>query len=649
MSRRPVIADLGAVRELSAPALVPGAGAVVHVESRFDDAGRVVSDLCRLDLAAPGAEPTRLTTGHRDTAPVVSPDGRTVFFVRSGGDAEGSSLYRVPVDGGTPEDLTSGLTVTGDIAVAPDGGRVAFCAVVDDERGDPDSVPPPLVVDGPPGHVLDGAGWVGTARVQVFVLDLTGSGAEPARVRFPAHCGSPAFSPDGTTLAVVATTFSDPEVRMRSQVLLVDVAGLLRGADDAVRAPFVAQAVNGPLTWFPDGSRVIAIGTEAVAVDTARLLALDPATGAAEDLNPGLDRGVMGGKPGYPGGAPAFAADGRLYFCVRDQGRSVLHSRGPAGDLRPHDLGAGAVVSGLSVDGDRAVALVSTPSSTPELVHLDLSDQTLTPLTTTLARTLPDVEFLATQERWFTIGDGTRVHGWLLRDPATAGPAPTIIDIHGGPHNAWTGVADTAHLYHQVLAAAGWNVLTLNPRASDGYGADFMRATLGAWGEADERDFTESLDQLVAEGVADADRLVVAGYSYGGFMAAWLSARSDLFRAAVAGGLVCDHHGMTASSDMGGYLRELELGTDPDAVERLAATTYVDGVTAPTLILHGQEDMRCPVAQAELWYSLLRARGVETQMAIYPGGSHMFFLDGPLSHREDFNTRIVDWAVRHTA
>lgn len=645
MSRRPTIADLAAFRETSAPVLLPDDSAVIAVRTRVDESGRTVSELVRYDLDGAGWRATDLTSGARDSGPAITPDGTAVLFVRAGDG--GSDLSRMPAGGGEPERLTEGLQVTGEIAVSPDGGRAAFTVLVDDGLGD-DGVKAPVVVSGLPQHVVDGLGFVGEARHQVFVLDLTDAGATPRRLSVPGdHCGSATWSPDGQTLAFVRTSFADEEAQLRKRVVLAE--GFDEAEEPTLRLPFTAQSVSGPLTFEADGARVLAIGSEELVVAPDRLLALDLGTEASEDLNPGLDRGVMGGKPGYPGGAPAYAADGRLYFCIRDEGRTTLRSRGPEGDLREHDLGEGGVVSGLSVGRERAVAVVATPSAPAEVVALDLTSGEVTPVSRDLADALPDVQFLATQPRWFTIGDGTRVHGWLLRDPSTSGPAPTLIDIHGGPHNAWTGVADTAHLYHQELAAAGWNVLTLNPRASDGYGAEFFRATHGAWGEADQQDFVEALQSLVEEGIADADRLVAMGYSYGGFMAGWLSAHTDLFAAVICGGMVSDNRGMTASSDLGGYLRALELGDSPGAEDRLAPITYVDQVRTPTLILHGQQDMRCPVAQAELWYSRLRGNGVPTEMIVYPGGSHVFFLSGPLSHRVDFNRRIVDWAVEHTA
>ena len=143
------------------------------------------------------------------------------------------------------------------------------------------------------------------------------------------------------------------------------------------------------------------------------------------------------------------------------------------------------------------------------------------------------------------------MQGWLIRDPDAAGPGPVLLDVHGGPHNAWNGAADPAHLYHQVLAERGWTVLIVNPRASDGYGEAFYAATTGAWGVSDAPDFLEPLDALVAEGIADPARLAVTGYSYGGYMTCYLTSRDGRFAAAVAGGCVSDLSSMAGTSDRG--------------------------------------------------------------------------------------------------
>jgi len=227
-----------------------------------------------------------------------------------------------------------------------------------------------------------------------------------------------------------------------------------------------------------------------------------------------------------------------------------------------------------------------------------------------------------------------------------------LLDVHGGPHNAWNGAADPAHLYHQVLAEHGWTVLIVNPRASDGYGEAFYAATTGAWGVSDALDFLEPLDALVAEGIADPARLAVTGYSYGGYMTCYLTSRDGRFAAAVAGGCVSDLTSMAGTSDEGHGLSDSEWGFKSPAGRDFSASDPIDRVTdvrTPTLLLHGDADIRCPVGQAEQWHAALRELGVDTQLVRYPGASHLFILDGLPSHRIDYNQRVVDWVEQYAS
>lgn len=652
MSRTPVLDDLTRIIDPQAPALFPGGSALVYAAVHHPAEGPAVSELRVLtlpastvaDQAQAGAErepqqARSLTSGDFDSNPVVSPDGSTVVFTRK---AEGRpTLFSIPAEGGEPVALTSALTVAGVPAFSPDGKHIAFTALVDDSAADP---MPPLVIDGEPAHKADGLGWVGTAHLQVFVVPV--SGGEAVRLTDSGNCTHPAWSPDGTTLAFAHVDQDEQRVPFTRRVGLVD----LTAPRTSVRFPFSQTGMGGPLLWSPDGAWLVAVGETRTPVGINRLLRLDPDSGEITPLTAGLDRNVMGGGPGYPGGAPAWGADGRIWFCVREGGQTALRSLDPAaesGDIRSHELGDGTVISGLSMAGSTAVVRLSDQDLQGEIFSLDTATGAVTQLTRHWEEELPEVSFRRAQPVSFVISDGTRVHGWLLRDPATEGPAPTLLDIHGGPHNAWTGTADAVHLYHQVLAARGWNVLTLNPRASDGYGEEFFTATVGAWGEADEQDFLEPLDALADRGLVDPQRVAVTGYSYGGFMTCWLSSRHpERFTAAVPGGLVSELHTLAASSDLGRYLRDIETGAGN--AERLSPASYVDAVTAPTLVLHGQEDQRCPLAQGELWYSRLQENGVPSRMVVYPGGSHLFILNGPVSHRIDYNQRIIDWVVEHT-
>ena len=205
-----------------------------------------------------------------------------------------------------------------------------------------------------------------------------------------------------------------------------------------------------------------------------------------------------------------------------------------------------------------------------------------------------------------------------------------------------------------MLASRGWAVLTLNPTGSGSYGRDFAHAIRAKWGEHDLAEQLAAVDQLIAEGVADRDRLAVAGYSYGGFMTSWTIGHTDRFKAAVVGAPVTNQESFFGTSDIGMWFAPWEMGASltegRETFRRLSPINYVDKVTTPTLVLHGEADERCPIGQGEeLFTGLVAAGKVPTEFVRYPGGSHMFIAQGRPSHRVDFNRRVVDWVTRHAS
>ncbi|HZC40916.1 MAG TPA: serine hydrolase, partial [Streptosporangiaceae bacterium] len=563
--------------------------------------------------------------------------------------------WLLPATAGEPEQLTRLPSGAGQPAWSPDGTRIAFSAPV---SGQPGNGPgqdtgeskerEPVVIDRL-GHKADGTGLLRSLRRHVHVADLATAEARQV-TRGDWHAGDPAWSPDGQQLAFPAAPDPDADLSGSSAAYVVDLAG----SDGTPRITGAADGVAGPVTWLPGGGGLLVVGSPEVRAGHASLwrVPLDgaPATG----LSGALDRNVMPGGPGYPGGLPAFAADGTaILFCARDRGCTVLYAVDAAGGTPRQVVGGGGrVVTGLSVAraAGRAAVTVADPGSFGEVAVVELAGATVRMLTSHTRRALPGVEPLTPAEREFTVSDGTRVHGWLLRDPAAPSPAPLLLDIHGGPHNAWHPAADAAHLYHQALAARGYAILLLNPRGSDGYGEDFFTAAIGGWGTADERDFLEPVEQLIAEGVADPARLAVAGYSYGGFLTCHLTTRTSRFAAAVAGGLVCDLASMEGTSDAGHEIALLELGSTPQERQQAARTlspiSRADRVSTPTLILHGAADDRCPPGQAEQWFTALRQRAVPARLVLYPGASHLFILDGLPSHRVDYGRRLTGWVTR---
>lgn len=646
MNRRVTIDDFLAITSPEQPALSPDGSRVVYALRTTDrDGDRDTRSLWQ--VGADGGDPVRLTRGDADSTPVWSPDGGRLAFLRGGDD--GAQLWVLPAAGGEPRALTSLPLGAGAPQWSPDGTRLAFAAPVDSAALPGDDRAAILARRSAPaaadrlGYKADGAGNLGTLVQQVHVVSVE-TGAVTVLTRGRAHATDPFWSPDGTRLAFASAPDDDADLTMRIQVFVTS-------ADDANAAPVrisdadVQAAVTG---WTADGAYVVAAGRTDTAIGNGSLLLFPVDGGAPLDLTSVTDRNVMPGGPGYPGGMPQQDDAGRFVLCLRDNGYSHVYTASLDGtDARGLVTGT-ANVSGLSVAGSRAAIVLATPTSFGEVALLDLSDGTVHALTEYGSA---DVPLIPAEERRFTIADGTVVTGWLRRDPDAEGPLPLLLDIHGGPHNAWNGAADLTHPYHQLLANRGWAILTINPRGSDGYGDAFFRAVSGGWGVNDANDFLEPIDQLVAEGIADPARLGVTGYSYGGFMTCYLTSRDDRFAAAVAGGVVSDLSSVGGTSDVGHYLSAKENGGLPwRDQEKLAAQspfTRVERVTTPTLILHGAADDRCPVGQAEQWFAALRERDVPTRLVLYPGGSHLFPLSGPPSHRADFSQRIVDWVEQY--
>ena len=647
MSRRMRIDDVLALTIPSQPTLSPSGDRVVYVLSGADaesDAGTSALWI------AEGGRTRALTHGTSDSSPAFSPAGEQLAFLREG------QLWTMPLAGGEPQRRTTLPLGAGAPVWSPDGGRIAFVAAVvprstpsdavetDEQRRVREQAP---IVSAGIDYLVDGEWFTRGVRGQLHVLDV-----EDGRVRRLtdgiAGVGSPAWSPDGSALAYVARPDGADDLDFRSAVHALDPS------DPAARPRVLAFADGcaATVSFTPDGAQLIVVGWNGDPDGHAGLYRADLSSGEVVDLSAALDRNVMPGAPAYPGALPQVTGSGEILFAIRDRGATHLYGVPVTGGTPRHVAGGSdEVVSGLSVSGDVAVVAVSTPTSFGELRRIDLASGDAETLTAHGAA--PDgAELFVRESREFTISDGTVVQAWIVRDPAVTGATPLLVDVHGGPHNSWNGAVDEMHVYHQELAAAGWTIVMINPRGSDGYGEAFWRGVNGAWGVDDAKDFLEPVDELVAEGTADAARLAVAGYSYGGYMSAYLTGHDERFAAAVTGGIVADLFSMGGTSDDAHLLNRFELGIMPwqsagrDALAEMSPYSHVEHVTTPTLVLHGEKDLRCPVHQAQQWHSALRERGVPTELVIYPGGSHVFPLLGAPSHRIDYARRIIEWVQR---
>jgi dipeptidyl aminopeptidase/acylaminoacyl peptidase len=346
-----------------------------------------------------------------------------------------------------------------------------------------------------------------------------------------------------------------------------------------------------------------------------------------------------------------WTVDGRLLVLGDARGQSFLYEVAAAGGPVRALAGGGWQATALSLDGRAGRAVIgATPPDTPgELYLVDLRYPPLRCLTAYnrayfAAHPPARLEKFSFQRHEFDI-EG-RV--WLPPDFDPARRYPLVLDIHGGPNAAFY---DAFTLSQQVLATAGYVVLAVNMRGSTTYGRAFTMAALGDWGGEDYQDLMAAVECVAAQPYVDGDHLGVHGYSYGGFMAAWIIGHTRRFKAAVVGGACLDLPSMYGTSDIGVSFGERQWGGTRReafaAMVKRSPLTYAPAVETPVLLLHGEADLRCPIAQAEQYFVALKRHGKTVEFVRFPDCSHLFVHIGHPHMREEYLRRTLEWFDRH--
>jgi dipeptidyl aminopeptidase/acylaminoacyl peptidase len=248
------------------------------------------------------------------------------------------------------------------------------------------------------------------------------------------------------------------------------------------------------------------------------------------------------------------------------------------------------------------------------------------------------------QELTLASADGYPVHGWLVK-PAGPGPHPVLLNIHGGPF-AQFGVAlfDEA----QVYAGAGYAVLMCNPRGSAGYGQAHGRSIKERMGTVDMQDVLAFLDGAVGKFEdLDAANVGIMGGSYGGYLTAWTISHDHRFRAAIVERGFLDPVSFTGSSDIGWFFGGEYTGPAAEQMAAQSPMARVQHVRTPSLVIHSEEDLRCPVEQGQRYFTALKQQGVETGFLVFPGENHELSRSGTPHHRKQRFDEILKWWARY--
>ena len=576
-----------------------------------------------VETPAPGAQPG-------DRMGVWSPDGGLLAFVTNRrGPAElavagGGDLVRV-IDG------TAGIS--GPPNWSADGRFLAVaCATgagVDHSRPYRWST---AVIE------ADGIGALDDPP-QILVVEPA-TGATRWLTETSPRCGSPGWryamprwSPDGHRLAVVAS--NDPDGVLPGQwVRVVDTSG-------RIECPPVPGGRTVIPAWCADGTLVVLVAEPVgLPAGSAGQLWIGSA-GAWREVEV---RDLLGD---VYGDQPAELADSYEHCLMPAGGRRVVVRVGGRGRhaVAEVDVDSGGVtilaggprcVSPVGVSADRVVVTSQSAVSMVDLAVITRDGLAERPLTSFAPP--PAVEV-----KRFAVDD---VDAWLLAPVGVAGPLPAVVIVHGGPHYAY---GESFSIDAHALCAAGYAVLTCNPRGSTGYGDLFAHAVHGNWPVA-AQDVVAVVDHAVAAGWVDPTRLGIAGNSYGGYLSCWLACTTDRFAAAVAENPVTDLVSMYGTSDIGTTFLPRQFGGPPwEQMDRYLAQSPVSVAhrcRTPMLFVVGTADRRCPATQAWAMHRSVLAAGTPSEVLVLPGASHEGSTYGPPAARLAHDAALVDWMDR---
>jgi dipeptidyl aminopeptidase/acylaminoacyl peptidase len=653
---------IGSVVQASSPVVSPDGSLVAFCVARVDLATNATTSQVWLAATDGSLAPHPVTSGAHDSQPSWSPDGSWLAFASDRSEKPGeSTLHVLPI--GHPGELRTIATMVDGVdspTWSPDATMIAFLSrtrhpryAAPDERWQP-----PRKIERFFSR-LDDEGWIVDRPSHVYVVRTDGT--EPPRNLTPGehqHTGV-SWTPDSSAIVTAAQRHDTWDLDFAADLYRISVDA---PADAAVTALTAHTGVHGNASVSPDGTTVAFLGfddpstyPQNVAVG---LLALSAPAEAHRWISRGLDRTfepTAGTRP------PVWQPDGSLLATAEDAGETHLW-RVHADGSPPERLTDGPLtVKGFDAAGGTVVVVAGAVDEVSDVFVV--RNGSLARLTSFADRYRTAVGPQGWERFAVPTADGTAtIDAWIMR-PATFDEAtryPVLLNVHGGPH---TQYGETMFDEAQMQAAAGFVVLMCNPRGSSGREQSWGQAIMGpshhrapgsGWGGVDVDDVLAVLDHALGRyPFCDPARVGMLGGSYGGFMATWLAARhGERFRAICSERAVNNMLSEEWSSDIGSIFR-VEIGPshldDPGVYEAISPVRWARDIQVPMLLIHSENDLRCPINQAEELFMALRLLGRDVTFYRFPGEGHELSRSGSPIHRVQRAEIILDWFAERLA
>ena len=578
-----------------------------------------------------GKESVQLTnSSESESQPNWSPDGKYVSFVSSRNGLKGSQIWIMDRRGGEAKQLTD--LKNGDLEDyewSPDGTKIALVI-----KTQPDTakvkVPKPIVIDR--YHFKqDIEGYLTRKATHLYLFDFATKKMDTLTKGVYDEKG-PKWSPDGSQIAFLSNRTADPDRNENSDIWVID----------AKKEPTLKQITTwtGSDTapqWSPDGKQIGYLRSTSsdnyFMYDQSVLCVVSSKGGEPKVLSKSLDR---------PVGNPRWTKNGTSLMTLVTDDRIKYVAEFSVADGIMSKIASGNRSFGYLERHPSGSFLTTMSESQVPTELYALEDGNIRRLTTHQNSFLEKIALASVEGFTSKSKDGMLVSNLLYRPSnVTAGKKlPTIFFIHGGPVSQDEYSFD---LSRQMLAAAGYAVVAVNYRGSNGRGLDYCKVISGDWGNKEVLDILGAADYVVQKGIADGDKLGIGGWSYGGILTDYTIASDTRFKAASSGA------GVAMVSSMYGvdqYILQYdnEIGLPWKNFDKYVALSYpflkANKIKTPTQFMVGESDYNVPAVGSEQMYQAFKSLGIPTELIIYPGQFHG--ITNPSFQKDRFE-RYLTW------
>ncbi len=580
--------------------------------------------------AADGSANHQFTFGEKScNNPQFSPDSKWLAFT-SARKEDKSQLYIISMAGGEAQQVTKMKNSVAGYEWAPDGKRIAFRMndpLTDDEEKNNKEKRDMVVADDYKNAHLYSVSLLNDGKETYPVKRLTSGDF---------HVTDLTWSPDGKTIAFTHQINASLDLWSTSDISSVP-------ADSgAVKSVVAGKGSDSNPKYSPDG-QWLAYTSDGGKIKWAErddVYIMPAAGGAARKLSATYDQSFQ---------ILDWTPDNKnILFSEAYKTTRVIYSLPLDGKPKMITPTDGVYTSAsFTKNGETMAYIYQNASTPPDVMVMNLKDmkpRKLSNVNEAFSKMTPaKTEVVSWKSK-----DGKYDIEGLVTYPANYQKGkkyPMIVNIHGGPAGVfsqnYTGAGAVYPI--QAFAQQGYAVLRANPRGSSGYGADFRQANLNDWGFGDYDDIMSGVDKLIADGVAHPDSLCVTGWSYGGYMTSMIITKTNRFKASMVGAGVTNLISFNGTADIPGFLPDYFDGEFWDRIDvymKHSAMFGVKNVKTPTLIIHGEKDLRVPISQGQELYAALKKLNVKTQMVTYPRTPH-----GPQEPKfiQDIGERVINW------